>query len=355
MSIRLESVNSVRYRFTVWRGGAPLVYNGRAVELEPYGSGTLIHDNGAELQDSIQQTFLDYRPMGVDFVGDILRVECDINGQTFPLGRYCVTTERPGSSAGVRTVEIEGYSLLWILTQCKIESIRTWTAGTKYTEVIAGLLTEAGFTEYEIEESSAVLATDRADWDIGTEFLEIINDLLGEINYNPLFADFSGVIRATKYRAPTLSGVTHSYTEGRDSVIRADYDSELDRFGVANVFIVICDSPERTATLRAEAVNADPASPYSTVSLGRRVPHIERVDNTPNLAALQDTADRLRSESMQTSERIEITTAPQPDHEANETLLVQVGDLAGVYRETGFEFDLSPGGQMKHKAVRVIV
>ena len=53
--------------------------------------------------------------------------------------------------------------------------------------------------------------------------------------------------------------------------------------------------------------------------------------------------------------RIEITTAPQPDHEANETLLVQVGDLAGVYRETGFEFDLSPGGQMKHRAVRVIV
>lgn len=355
MSIRLESVNAVRYRFTVWRGGAPLVYNGRAVELEPYGSGTLTHDNGAELQDSIQQTFLDYRPMGVDFVGDILRVECDINGQTFPLGRYCVTTERPGSSAGVRTVEIEGYSLLWILTQCKIETIRTWTAGTKYTEVIAGLLTEAGFSEYEIEESSEVLATARADWDIGTEFLEIINDLLGEINYNPLFADFSGVIRATKYSAPTLSGVTHSYTEGRDSVIRADYDSELDRFGVANVFIVICDSPERTATLRAEAVNADPASPYSTVSLGWRVPHIERVDNTPNLAALQDTADRLRSESMQTSERIEITTAPQPDHEANETLLVQVGDLAGVYRETGFEFELSPGGQMKHRAVRVIV
>ena len=355
MSIPLHNVNAVRYRFTVWRNGAPLVYGGRAVELEPYGAGTLTHDNGAELQDSIQQTFLDYRPLGVDFVRDILRVECDINGQTFPLGRFCVTTERPGMSGGVRTVEIEGYSLLWILTQCKLEAIRTWSAGTAYTEVIAGLLTEAGFTEYEIEASSAVLATDRADWDIGTEFLEIINDLLGEINYNPIFADFSGVIRATKYRAPTISGVTHSYTEGRDSVIRADYDSELDRFGVANVFIVICDSPEFETALRAEAVNADPASPYSTVSLGRRVPHIERVDNTPNQAALQDTADRLRSESMQTSERIEITTAPQPDHEANETLLVQVGELAGVYRETGFEFDLSPGGQMKHRAVRVIV
>jgi hypothetical protein len=331
------------------------MHDGRAVELEPYGSGSLVHDGEGELQDSLQMTFLDYRALGVDFVGDILRVECEMNGEPFPLGRFCVTTERPGSTGGVRVVEVEAYSLLWILTQCKIESIRTWTAGTRYTEVIAGLLSEAGFEAYEIEESSAVLATDRADWDIGSEFIEIINDLLAEINYTRLWADYTGVIRAEKYRPPTLSGVTHSYTEGRDSVIRADYDSELDRFGVANVFIVICDSPELETPLRAEAVNSDPNSPYSTVSLGRRVPHIERVDNTPNLSALQDTADRLRSESLETTERIEIVTAPQPDHRANETLLVEVGELAGVYRETGFEFELSPGGQMKHKAVRVIV
>lgn len=351
MNIPLESVNSVRYRFTVWRNGLPLE-NG---ELQPYGPGVLTHDNNAALQDSVQQTFLDYRPLGVDFVGDILRVECEMNGINYPLGRYCVTTEKPGSSSGVPTVSVEAYSLLWILTQCKTETVRTWSAGTLYTEVIAGLLIEAGFSEYDLEESSETLATDRADWDIGTAFLDIINDLLDEINYNHLFADFSGVIRATRYTAPTLSGVTHSYVAGENSVVRADYDTELDRFGVANVFIVICDNPERTSVLRAEAVNDDPTSPYSTVSLGRRVPYIQRVDNTPNLAALQETAQRLKSESLQTMERIEITTAPQPDHGANETLLVQVGEVAGVYRETGFEIDLSSGGQMKHKAVRVVV
>lgn len=349
MSIRLKSSNEVRFHFTVWRNGEPFC------ELEPYGTGQLTHDNGAELQDSIQQVFHDYRALGVDFVGDILRVECDVNGQTYPLGRYCVTTERPGFQNSVKVMEIEAYSLLWILTQCKTEEVRTWTAGTEYTEVISGLLLEAGFTAYEIEETDAVLATDRADWDIGTEFIEIINDLLAEINYNPLFADFDGVIRGTKYRAPTLDTVTHSYTSGKDSVIRADYDSELDRFGVANVFIAICDSPEFEQTLRAEAVNNDPLSPYSVVNLGRRVPHIERLDNTPDLATLQDTADKLRAQSLETNEKIEITTAIMPDHGANETLLVEVGELAGVYRETGFEIELSPVGQMKHKAVRVIV
>ena len=348
MSIRLDGMNEVRYRFTAWRAGVPIA------ELEPYGSGTLTHDAAAELQDSVQITFHDYTALGVNFVTDILRVECELNGENYPLGRYCVTTERPGRIGGVPVIDIEAYSILWILTQCKTETVRTWTAGTAYTTVIGGLLTEAGLTNYALEATSDVLATDRADWDIGTPFLEIIADLLAEINYNAIYADFSGVVRATKYRPPTVAGVTRTYSEGSDSIIRADYDTELDRFGAANVFIVICDNPELNGTLRADAVNDDPASPYSTVSLGRRVPRVERVDNTPDLAALQDTANRMKSESLETTERIEITTAPQPDHTANETLLVQVGGIAGVYRETGFEIDLSPTGQMKHRATRVI-
>lgn len=342
-----RGVNEVRFRYTVWRAGAPVR------EIFPYGGGTLTHEAGAELQDSLQATFLAYE--GVDFVTDELRIECEINGETFPLGRYCITTEKPGRRGGVEVVDVEGYSILWILKQCKIETIRTWSSGTPYVTVINGLLAEAGFTSYEITQTDAALATDRADWDLGTDFLTIINDLLGEINYNPLYADFAGTVRATPYEAPTVAGVTHSYTEGVDSVISADYNAEEDRFDAANVFIVICENPELDAVMRAEAVNADPRSPYSTVTLGRRIPRIERVDNTPSMTALQATADRMRAESLQTEERIEVTTAIMPDHTANETLLVQVGELAGVYRETGFEIALSETGQMKHKAARVIV
>lgn len=343
-----RGLNTVRFRYSVWRNGVPLE-NG---ELSPYGTGTLTHEVGAELQDSIQQTFLAYE--GVDFVTDTLRVECEINGEIKPLGRYCITTEKPSKYGGVPVIEVEGYSILWILKQCKTETVRTWEAGTPYATVINGLLAEAGFLSYNIEATDAVLATDRADWDIGTEFLTIINDLLAEINYNPLFADFEGTIRGTRYVAPSIQSVTHTYTEGKDSVITADYNTEADRFDVANVFIVICDNPEMETIMRAESVNADPRSPYSTVSLGRRVPRIERVDNTPSMTELQATADRLRAESLQTEERIEVTTAIMPDHGANETLLVQVGDIAGVYRETGFEISLSETGQMKHKAARVI-
>ena len=343
-----QSENDIRFRFTVWRGGAPLT------ELSQYGGGTLVHDNGAEMQDSIQTTFYAYT--GVNFVSDTLRVECDINGESYPLGRFCVTTEKPYETAdGLQLVEIEGYSLLWYLKQSKLETVTTYAAGTNYATVIRGLISGAGFASYDIENTTAVLATDRADWDIGTDYLTIINDLLAEINYNPIYVDFEGVPRATKYIAPSISGVTHTYTAGRDSVISAEYRREADRFEKSNVFIVICDNPELPAALRAEAVNDDPASPYSTISVGRRVPYVERVDNTPSLAELQSYAASLKSKSMQTTEQIEITTAIMPDHGANETLLVQVGDIAGVYRETRFEINMSDGGQMKHEAVRVIV
>lgn len=347
MSILYDAVNTVRFRYSVWRGTTYIT------DLNPYGGGVLTHEAASELQDSLQITFLAYS--GVDFVTDTLRVECTVNGEAYPLGRYIVTTEQPARRGGVDVVQIEAYSLLWILKQCKTETVRTWTAGTAYTAVIGELLTEAGLTDYDIEPSTAVLATDRADWDMGTEYIEIINDLLAEINYNPIFADFSGTIRATKYEAPSLDTVTHTYKEGRDSVIAADYETEADRFDRANVFIAICDNPELDTVLRAEAVNADPSSPYSTVTLGRRIPRIERVDNTPSLADLQDTADRMRAESLQTTETVEIVTAIMPDHGANETLLVQVGGITGIYRETGFEITLSATGQMKHRGRRVIV
>lgn len=347
MSIQYNAVNTIRFRYSVWRDGAYLR------DLSPYGAGMLTHEAASELQDSLQVTFLAYS--GVDFVTDQLWVECTVNGETYPLGRYAVTTEQPARRGGVDVVQIEAYSILWYLKQTKTETVREWAAGTLYTAIIGELLTEAGLTDYDIEASEEELATDRADWDMGTEYIEIINDLLREINYNPIFADFDGVIRATRYVAPSLGTVTHEYQEGRDSVIAADYETEADRFDRANVFIVICDNPELGEVLRAEAVNADPSSPYSTVTLGRRIPRIERVNNTPSVTALQDTADRLRAESLQTTETVEIVTAILPDHGANETLLVNVGGITGIYRETGFEITLSAAGQMRHKAVRVIV
>lgn len=342
-----HDVNTVRTYFDVWRDNLPLK------RIEAYNNVILNHSTDSALKTSLSGTFLKYS--GVNFVSDKLHVSIEINGVMYPLGIFCVTTETPRRVGGAELVDIEAYSLLYILEQSKIETRRTFGKGTAYLTVIQTLIAETGIVNYAVDDSSLALSTDRADWDIGTSFLDIINELLAEINYDSLWVDHSGTVRATKYTAPDISNVTHTYTEGVNSTISDSYTITSDYFDKANVFIVICDNPELDETMRAESVNDDPNFPYSTVNLGRRVPSITYLNNTPSQDELQKYADNLRAKSRQTNEVIEFVTATDPTHESYDTVLVQVGAVAGIYREIGYEITLSASGQMKHTAERVII
>ncbi len=342
-----NEVNRISVSFEVWRDNLPLK------KIEAYDAVSLSHSVDSALKTSIKGTFMQYS--GVNFISDKLHVSVDINGVSYPLGIYCVTTEIPRMTNGIKVIDIEAYSLLYILEQCRLEKRRTFTKGTSYMAAIQTLISEAGFTNYEVDDTSLSLATDREDWEIGTPFIEIINNLLEEINYNSLWVDHNGKIRATKYIAPTIAETSHTYTEGVNSIIEAEYTLTSDYFGKANVFIVICDNPELDTTMRAESINDDPNLPYSTVNLGRRVPEIVYLDNTPSQTELQKYADNLKAKSRQTNEIVEFATAIVPTHETYDTVLIQVGDVAGVYREIGYEIDLSAGGRMRHTAERVIV
>ena len=342
-----KEINQISVRYEVWRDNLPYK------TIEAYETVSLSHSVESALKTSLKGTFLKYS--GVNFVSDKLHVSIEINGVSYPLGIFCVTTEMPRMANGLKVIDIEAYSLLYILEQCKIEKRRTFKKGTSYMAAIQTLISEAGFVNYQVDDTTLTLATDREDWDIGTSFIEIINDLLEEINYNSVWVDHNGKIRATKYIAPTVDNISHTYTEGVNSIVEAEYTITSDYFGKPNVFIVICDNPELNATMRAESVNDDPNLPNSTVNLKRRVPEIIYIDNTPSQTELQKYADNLKAKSRQTNEIVEFTTAIVPTHETYDTLLIQVGDVAGVYREIGYDIELSAGGKMKHTAERVII
>ncbi len=346
-NITYKDFNKVSYTFVVLRNNVPYK------TIEAYSPGTLTFDADSELKLSWQGTFLQFED--VNFITDKLQIDCEINGTIFTLGIFCVTTETPREENGVKLVDVEAYSLLLILKQTILENRVTYAAGTLYTAVINGLIEEAGFRNYEIEPSDAVLATDREDWEIGTDYLTIINELLDEINYNSLYVTPEGKITATKYTPPSVSNIKHVYAEGEGSVVSANYKLMSDRYSKANVFIVICDNPDMEQPLRAESVNNDANSPYSVINLGRRIATVQYVNNTPSLSELQSYADKLNAQSKQTNEIIEYETAVQPNHEMYDSTLVMLGDAAGVYRETGFEIDMSEGGQMTHTAERVII
>ena len=288
-----------------------------------------------------------------NFYTDRLRPVVTINGEDYPMGVYVVTTEERSEADGQKIATLEAYSLLYLARRKKIENRLYIKAGTNYITKITELLSSAGITDLHAEPTAYTFAYDREDWDIGTSVLEIVNTLLAEISYKNAYVDMTGTVRLKKYAPPTLSSVSHVYTEGKDSVISASYKMTDDRYDKANVFRLFCDNADLSEPIVAVAENNNAASPFSTVNIGR-VLHNERVDNVPSQAALQERANAMRDKSMQTTEEIEFYTAVAPVHTPHDVVALHVGGASGIFAETGWRMTLSPDGDMTHTARRVI-
>lgn len=343
---RLESLNTFSVRYEVLRNKA--VY---AVLNALTDFGEVTCDSTSELKMSFRGTFAELPP-DVNFLTDRLRPVVILNGEEFSVGVYAITTESERNENGETVTELEGYSLLYLASRKCIETRLSIPAGTNYISECVQLLNSAGITDIDAEPTGYTLATAREDWDVGTPVLTIVNDLLAEISYNSAWVALDGTVRLTKYAPPSLANVDHVYSEGKFSVIEDGYTRSSDRYGRYNVFLVTCENPDLSAPMSATAVNDSEESPFSTAKLGR-ILRVETVDNIPSQAALQEYANRMKYQSMQETETITFATAQIPNHETFDVVALGMGDLTGIYAETGWTLPLVPGGPMSHTARRV--
>lgn len=344
--MNLNAVNTFAVRFEVLRDGA--VFR----ELIPASDSAEVQFvESSELKLSVRGSFY-APPADVDFLTDRLRPVVTVNGADYPCGVFCVTSEMERRSDGVDYAELEGYSLLYLAKQTKIEERVSIAAGENYITRILLLLLKCGINNFLSVPSDYMFSAARADWEIGTPVLDIVNELLAEINYRPAWVDLNGRVRITPHENPSLENIAHTYSEGEFSMIEPDYSRSVDRFGKANVFRVECDSPDLDEPMWAVAENNVEGSPFSIARLGR-ILHVETIDGTPSQEALQDYANRLRDESLQTVEEAEFYTAPVPEHNAFDVIGLNNGKLTGLYTEAEWRLPLSPGASMYHKARRV--
>ena len=126
-----------------------------------------------------------------------------------------------------------------------------------------------------------------------------------------------------------------------------------DLFDKSNVFMVICQNPDLSAPLIATAENNDASSPFSISNIGR-VLSVTQVNNTPNLTALQATANKQRTLSMLSTETVEFITAINPVHTSFDVLALDNDELSGLFEETEWTLTLGADADMRHKAKRVI-
>lgn len=344
--MRLKALNTFSVRYEILRGKTA-VGEIRCAD----NSAEVRFAESSELAMSVRGRFFPF-PAGIDFLTDRLRPVVIFNGEEFPCGIYCITTEEEAEEDGCRLITLEGYSLLYLAKRTKIEERITISAGENYITRIAALLASCGIEDIDAEGTTYTFSADRSDWEIGTPVLDIVNTLLGEINYRPAWADLSGRVRLTAYREPTAADIKRTYAAGEYSLIEPGYTRVIDRFGRANIFRVECDSPDLDEPMAAVSVNDSPDSPFSVSAIGR-VLKVVRVDGVPSEKALQAHADRLRNESLKITEDADILTAPIPECNAYDVVGMASGALAGMYTVMGWRLPLSPGASMAQRIRRV--
>lgn len=292
----------------------------------------------------------EFKPADINYLTDYIRPYLLVDGTAFPLGEYVVGTFREHLNG----VTIEAFDKSLIVQQDALSERLSLPAGTPYTNAIQALLVGCGITNILCDASTAALQTVREDWEIGTDKLTVVNQLLAEINYNPLWFDMNGLARLHKYTAPSADRIDHYYKADEFSIIKPEYTRETDIFNACNVFIAMCSNPEFDEPLTATAINENPSSMLSTIRRGRRiVAPVIKVDNIASQEALQEYVDKIRNDSMISTETDEFTTALNPTHTVGDTVALDHEHLKGIFTETEWSLPMGAGELMTHKVRRV--
>lgn len=360
--IREESVI-----FKVLRNGAEF-----AILYAANSAPTLRLDNGGEIKSSLKGTFLAQafsqtgEPVEIDWLTDEIEPVLVIDGVESPLGILIPTTVTTKTTGTGKTVDVEAYDRCWLVKNTIKQNLAYFAAETKYLTAIGSLLTEAGITNVSETETDATLPEAREDWDIGTPNLSIVNQLLDEINYKQLWFDQQGLAVLEPYTNPTAENIEHILTtmtpdpRNKKEVgiinVLPTISQKTDIYDAPNVFMCICSNADKSSGMVATAENTNPQSPLSIQSRGRRIVHVEKLNNIASQAELEVYATRMASESLLTGETISVQTLLYPGFGAGDITAIQYGsDILSICVETGWTMELKPGGLMTHQLERVVL
>jgi hypothetical protein len=326
--------------------GFDILRNGVVYAAAYSNDASISMDCDAEIKTAVKGTF---RPDAtVNYLMDQIRPYMIINGVRSNLGKYLATTRQEHNGE----IAMEAYDLAVTLKQNAIEERLFFETGQRYRDIFVQILEANGITEYLIDPTEAVLATDREDWEIGMDHLTIINGLLKEINYNSLWFDAAGIARLQRRKPLDTNSIAHYYKANAVSQISADYSRTGDAFSTHNVFIAMIDNPD-FGHMSAVAVNDDPTSAVSTIALGRRiVAPVYRPNNTASQSELQAYVNNLMLESKYITETVTFTTM-LARHGIFDYAAIDHPDMRGVFSETSWEMSLDESDTMTHTAKKV--
>jgi len=335
------SMRKVDARVDVYRNGAKLL------ELTSVSAPTIQMSYDSEIKSSMSGQFLPNEE--VNWLSDSLVPIAIIDDVEYRLGEFFPATIETNRSDDFVSLNVEAYDGCWSAQAIKTESVIHLASGTNYITAIENLLFECGITKLIKTATSNTLTEDREDWEIGTDYLTIVNQLLDEINYNQLWFNKDGYAVLEPDSILDISNIERTYDYYLESSMMLDNTSiVLDLFEAPNIFLCICDNPDKTAVLTSKVENNNPASPFSIVNRGKRIISVTDVDNIASQSELDDYAEILCNESMFKGREISLTTLIRTDCGCRDIVAINHPDYSGICIETEWSISLETGGSMTH-------
>ena len=335
-------------RFIVVRNG------GDFGELYAIGAPSLRMNDNSAIKMSLSGKFA--QDDTLNLLTDRIRPELVIDGVRTPIGLYLPATVTKSENETTKSMQIEAYDQCWLVRDTKTESLVLYPAGTNYIDLVQSILASCGIALVVAQETDAELAEDRQDWDIGTSYLTIVNQLLSEINYNPLWFDSDGTAILEPASVPSAENIWHTFDLADPATLaRPGVQRSTDIYSAPNVFICVCSNADKSGPMVARSENTNPQSQLAIQRRGRRIAKVVQVDNIADQNELQAYADRLRNESMITSETIYLTTGLLPGFGVDNVVGLIEDDEMTVCIERGWSMTLTTGGTMQHTLEKVVV
>lgn len=226
-----------------------------------------------------------YETANIDYVGsldmgtDLLRIYLDAestNGndsRTVALGTFLVSTPSIEFDGTKRSGTADLYGRLRELADDDFDTAYQVDAGENAVAKAAAIARAAGLTV--VADPSTYTLT--APWTFGvsggsdsvSDKLSAINKLLDAAGFNAAYTDPMGRVIMSRYTAQGKRPLVWDFEEGEGCHVLPQATDELDRLAISNVVHV--DYTTQESSVRGTAVDDDPDSEWSTVSVGRRI------------------------------------------------------------------------------------
>lgn len=273
------------------------------------------------------------------------------DGTEHRAGVFMLVADPTSYGSAYDETNLELYDESYILDQSAFSERHFYAAGTKYTDVFSTILTECGLLRQLIDPSDNVLVIDR-EFAVGDNILESLNVLLQESGYESLYMNSDGFatckIKKNDFEPKFI------YRSGLKSNIQQSVSSNVDVYGIPNVFVGVVSTPDQSVmTYIAENHNLN--SELCIERRGYKLTKVYKLDSASSQAELKNYIDNLLNDSMMTLQTVSFTSAVEPGHEFKDLLQIETSDISGLYVEKAWSLSFATGAVMNHSAERRIL